>query len=75
MLRLDKATYLSFLFNFILSVTVSISLRGSVLLFSEFINIVFILHYNCIEFIILLYAFFSNFIWLIQKIYDLTDFI
>ena len=58
MLRFDKVTYLSFLFKFILSVTLSQSLRGSdVLLFSQFINIVSILFYNFIEFIILLYTF------------------
>ena len=58
MLRFDKATYLSLLFKFILSERLSNSLWGSdVLLFSEFINIVSILFYNFIEFIILLYTF------------------
>ena len=53
MLRFDKATYLSFFFTFILSKSLSNSLRGSyVLLFSEFINIVSILFYNFIEFTI-----------------------
>ena len=43
MLRFDKATYLSLLFKIILSVRLSNSLwRSDVLLFSEFINIVFI---------------------------------
>ena len=58
MLRFDKARYLSLLFKFILSGRLSNSLWGSdVLLFSEFINIVSILFYNFIEFIILLYTF------------------
>ena len=55
MLSFDKATYLSLLFRVILSVGLSNSLWGSdVLIFSEFINIVSILFYNFIEFIILL---------------------
>ena len=55
MLSFDKATYLSLLFRVILSVRLSNSLWGSdVLIFSEFINIVSILFYNFIEFIILL---------------------
>ena len=58
MLKFDKATYLSLLFKFILSERFSNSLSGSdVLLFSEFINIVSILPYNFIEFIMLLYTF------------------
>ena len=59
MLRFNKATYLSLLFKFILSERLNNSLRGSdALLFSEFIkNIVSILFYNFIEFIILLYTF------------------
>ena len=58
MLRFDKATYLSLLFKFILSERLCNSLWGSdVLLFSEFINIVFILFYNFIEFIIFLHTF------------------
>ena len=58
MLRFDRATYLSLLFKFILSERLSNSLWGSdVLLFSGLINIVFILFYNFIEFIILLYTF------------------
>ena len=58
MLRLDKATYLSLFFKFLLSKRLSDSLRGSdVSLFSEFIYIVSILFYNFIEFIILLYTF------------------
>ena len=58
MLRLDKATYLSFIFKFILSEILSnILLRLDVLLFSEFMNIVSILFYDFIEFIILLYTF------------------
>ena len=45
-------------FKFVLSKSLSNSLWGSdVLLFSEFINIVSILFYNFIEFIILLYTF------------------
>ena len=40
MLRLDKATYLSLLFRFILSEKISNSLwRSDVLLFPEYINI------------------------------------
>ena len=58
MLRFDKATYLLPLFKFILSVRLSNSLWGSdVPLFLEFINKVFILFYNVIELIILLYTF------------------
>ena len=58
MLRFDEATYLSLLFKFYLSERLSNSLWGSdVLLFSEFINIVFILFYNFIEFIIFLHTF------------------
>ena len=58
MLKFYKATYLSLLFKFILSVRLSNSLCGSdVLLFLEFINIVPILFYNFIEIIILLYTF------------------
>ena len=53
MLRFDKATYLSFLFKYILSVILSNSLYV-VLLFPEFMNIVSILYYNCFESIILL---------------------
>ena len=57
MLSFEKATYLSLLFKFILSERLSNSLRGSdVLLFSEIINMVSILYYNFIEFIILLYT-------------------
>ena len=59
MLRFDKATCLSFLFKFILSERLSNSLSGSdVLLFPEIINIVPILFYNFIEFIILSQTFF-----------------
>ena len=58
MLRFHKATYLSLLLRFILSVRLSNSLcESDVLLFSEFINIVSTLFYNFIEFIILLYTF------------------
>ena len=43
MLRFDKTTYLPLLFNIIYSVRLSDSLwRSDVLLFLEFINIVFI---------------------------------
>ena len=55
MLRFDRATYLSVLFKSILSEKLSNSLRELLLL--EFINIVSILFYNFIEFIILLYTF------------------
>ena len=62
MLRFHKTTHLSLLLKFILSERLSNSLWGSdLLLFSEFINIVSILFYNLIEFIILLNIFFSNF--------------
>ena len=55
MLRLDKATYLSLLFKFIFPERLINSLWGSdVLLFSKFINVVSILFYNIIEFIVLL---------------------
>ena len=58
MLRFDKTTYLSLLFKFILSERLSNNLWGSdVLLFSEFVNIVSILFYIFIEFIIFLYTF------------------
>ena len=59
MLRLDDATYLSLLFKFTLSVRLSNSVGGSdVLPFLGFINIVSILNYTFIEFIILLYTLF-----------------
>ena len=75
-LRFDKATYLSLLYKFILSERLSIRLCGSkLLLFFEFINIVSIFYYICIEFIILIVFFFSCFFCLIQRIYNLTDFI
>ena len=55
MLRFEKATYSSLLFKFILSITLSNNLwRSDVLLFLGFINIVLILFYNFIEFIILI---------------------
>ena len=58
MLGFDKATYLSHLFKFVLYVTLSSNLWGSdVSLFLEFINILSILFYNFIEFIMLLYTF------------------
>ena len=58
MLRFDETTDLSFFFRTILSARLSNSLRGSdVPLFLEFINIVSILFYTFIEFIILLYTF------------------
>ena len=58
MLKFDKEIYLSLLFEFIFSQRLSNSLWGSdVSLFYEFINIVSILFYNFIKFIILLYLF------------------
>ena len=57
MLRFDKATYLSFPLKFTLSETVNSMWGSDILLFSEFRDIVFILFYNFIEFIILLYNF------------------
>ena len=58
MLGFDKATYLSHLFKFVLLVTLSNNLwRSDVSLFLEFINILSILFYNFIEFMILLYTF------------------
>ena len=58
MLRFDKTTYLSLVFKLILSERLSNSLQGSdVLLFPEFINIVSILFYNFIKFIISIYTF------------------
>ena len=59
MLRFDKVfLYLTLLFKFILSETLSKSLCGlEILLFSEFTNIVYFLYYNCIELIMLLYTF------------------
>ena len=56
MLIFDKATCLLLIFNFILSVGLSVSLcRSEVSLFFEFINIVFILY--SINFVICLYNF------------------
>ena len=58
MLRFDKAIYLSFLLKPISSERLSNSLWGSdVLLFLEFLDIVFILYYIFIKLIILLYIF------------------
>ena len=58
MLRSDKAIYFLLLFKFILSMRFSISLLESdVLLISESINIISILFYKFIEFIILPYTF------------------
>ena len=58
MLRSDKAIYLLLLFKFILSMRFSISLLESdFLLISESINIISILFYKFIEFIILPYTF------------------
>ena len=57
MLRFDKETYLSLLFQIILSERLSNSLWGSdVLLFSEFIDMTSILFYKFTEFIVLLYT-------------------
>ena len=57
-MRFDEAKHLSLYFLFTLSVRLSNNLRGSVLLiFSELINIVSILYYIYIEFIMLLYNF------------------
>lgn len=56
--KTDKAAYLSLLFKYISSVILSISLwRSVILLFWEFIYIVFLLCYNCFEFIILICTF------------------
>ena len=58
MLRLDKATYLSLLFKFILSERLINSLWGSdVSVFSELMEIASVLFYNFVKFIILLYTF------------------
>ena len=58
MLRLDKAAYLWLFFKFIWSERLSNSLWGlDVLLFPEFVNIVSILFYSSIEFIVFLYTF------------------
>ena len=75
MLKCDKATHLSLLCAFILSERMSNSMYGSdVLLFSEFINMVSVLFYNFIEFIILLYTFLV--ISFVQcKEYMMSDFI
>ena len=57
MLRFDKATDLSLVFKFILPERLSNRLWGQdVSLFLKFINIVFLLVYNFIEFIMLLYT-------------------
>ena len=79
MLKVDKTTYLSLLLKFILFKYYFILLsnnlwRSDFLLFLEFVDIVSILIFNFIEFIILLYTFFSNFFYSIQRIYDLPDF-
>ena len=56
MLRFEKATYLSLLFKFILSVRLSDS-QSVVLLLSEFTNVYPFLFYNFIEFVIFLCTF------------------
>ena len=57
MLRFGKAIFSSPILKSNLSVSLSIKTRGSeVLLFSEFMNIVFIL-YDCIDLVMLLYTF------------------
>ena len=56
MLRFEKATYLSLLFKFILSVRLSNS-QSVVLLLSEFTNVYPFLFYNFIEFVIFLCTF------------------
>ena len=75
MLTFDNATYVSFLFKFILSLWLSNSLSGlTVPLFLEFRYIVSVVLYNFIEFIILLYTFLltsvslynENMVWLIS---------
>ena len=59
--RFDKATYLSFLFKFILSIRLNNSLLGSVdPLFVEFINVVPTLSYSFMEFVIFSYIFLVN---------------
>ena len=61
MLRFGRATYLWVSYKFILSVKLSNGIWGSdVPLLLEFINIVFILFCNFIEFIMLLYTFLVN---------------
>ena len=69
MLMFDKAIYhITLFFKFILSERLSNVMWGSDdLLFPEFINIVSILFYDFILFIILLYT--------LQRIYSLPDFI
>ena len=58
MLGFDKATYLSPLYRFTLSITLSKTLRGSdVPLFLGFTNIVSIIFYSFVEFIIMWYTF------------------
>ena len=77
MLRFGKTTYLSLLFKLILSVIRSNNgLCGSVvILFLEFRNIVSILFYNFTEFTKALHPFLVISFFLIQRIYDFTDFI
>ena len=73
MLRFDVATNLSLLF---ISVRLSNSLRGSdVLLFLEFMNMVFIFVFYVFWIHFIVVYLFSNFFCLIQMIYDLSDFI
>ena len=64
MLRIDKSTYLSLPFKFILSERLNNSARGSdVLLFLEFINIVSMIILNSLY----CYILFSNLFCSIQK--------
>ena len=75
MLRFDKATYLSILFKFILSVRWSNSQRRSDFpLFLEFIHIVSILFYNFIDFIILLYIFLVT-LYILFDVFYLASFV
>ena len=61
MLRFDKATYVSLVLKFILSIRLSNSLWGSdVLLILEFINIVFIFALYLYQIYFILIYFFSN---------------
>ena len=58
MLRFHKAAYVTLPFKFILSLRLNNSLSGlNVPLFLELKNVVSVLFYNFIEFIVLLYTF------------------
>ena len=69
MLRFDNVILFSALLKFNLSVSLSIKTCGlDVLLFSEFINIVFVFYTLLNRFDYVVVYFFCDFLWLIQRI-------